>query len=89
MVIESVAVKSSNSLEELVIVTNPSNDDRTTNVEILNKHDSITYDRHDDEHQQEQCLTSENLPKTSSDAVTAEDEELKTVFCYNFHCYDV
>ena len=75
---ESATVKSSDNLEELVLVTSPNNEVKP-NAAVTGKQDLETYDKSDDTCQQDDSSTPENVPKLRSDVITAKDEELKRV----------
>ena len=78
-VIESATVKSSDNVEELVLVTSPNNDEVKPTAAVTSKQDLETYDKSDDTCQKEHGSTPENLSKLSLDVITAKDEQLKRV----------
>ena len=73
---ESATVKSSDNLEELVLVSSPKNEVKP-NAAVTGKQDLETYDKSDGTCQQDGGSTPENVPKLRSDVITANGEELK------------
>ena len=72
-------MKSSENLEELVLVTSPNNGEVKCDAAVTDKHDLETYEKSDDSCQQDHGSTPENLPKLRSDVIAAKDEKLKRV----------